>query len=450
MDSGWKALTEASAGAVGSLLSTTLLYPLDTCKTKFQAEAKEGNSRRYRSMVDVLREALSEGQLLSLYQGLGTKNTQSVVAGFVYFYCYSYVKSRYLQRSGQQQMGMGANLVVASVAGACTAIVTQPLDTISARMQTSDAGTAKGFGAMLRERGLRQAYDGLGASLLLTTNPAIQYTVFEQLKERLLTREHQRRARRQVAAKAKAGFVEQVLAPVALSAFSAFVLGALSKTIATVITYPLIRCKVLMQREDTEEEKRQRAAGDKRVGAPRNMAQAFRIIWHSEGVSGFYKGLQGQVLKTVLAAALMLMIKEKVSEGTRQAIELLQKALGATAEAKRQAAAAALLLSTTKQQAQSLDPTEARSTSTGGGATGGSAAGGAAVGAAASALRAAGTAEIAAVRGTAAHVSPVRSSLMVSPSIPRATVAPSAPSASLESAARGDGISAATSGVASM
>lgn len=44
----FKALTEATSGAVGGLLSTTVLYPLDTCKTKYQAEVKAGEFRKYR------------------------------------------------------------------------------------------------------------------------------------------------------------------------------------------------------------------------------------------------------------------------------------------------------------------------------------------------------------------------------------------------------------------
>ena len=33
-----KSLTEATSGAIGALVSTIVLYPLDTCKTKLQAE----------------------------------------------------------------------------------------------------------------------------------------------------------------------------------------------------------------------------------------------------------------------------------------------------------------------------------------------------------------------------------------------------------------------------
>lgn len=55
--------------------------------------------------------------------------------------------------------------------------------------------------------------------------------------------------------------------------------------------------------------------------------QAFRVIWNGEGVGGLYKGMAAQIFKTVLAAALMLMIKEKVSEGTSAVMEAVQKSV---------------------------------------------------------------------------------------------------------------------------
>eukprot|EP00897_Mesotaenium_endlicherianum_P000726 jgi/Mesen1/10654/ME000009S10444 len=317
------AITEATAGAVGGLLSTTILYPLDTCKTKYQAEEKvAGEQCRYRSIFDVFREAFAERQLLSLYQGVHTKNFQAVVAGFTYFFSYSFIKQQYLARAQKKSMGTGANLIVAAAAAACTATITQPLDTLAARMQTSSPGKAASIFHLLKERGIAKSFDGLGASLLLTSNPAIQYTVFEQLKEKLL-----RRRQAAAAGSSVSGAVAALAGPVALSAFSAFLLGALSKTIATVLTYPAIRCKIMMQRAETEEETRKRCAGDGSAGPPKSMLQALRIIWHGEGVWGFYKGLQAQILKTVLAAALMLMIKEKVTEGTSVVMTALHRSL---------------------------------------------------------------------------------------------------------------------------
>ena len=43
-----ESLTDATSGAIGSLVSTTILYPLDTCKTKYQAELRAKHQRKYR------------------------------------------------------------------------------------------------------------------------------------------------------------------------------------------------------------------------------------------------------------------------------------------------------------------------------------------------------------------------------------------------------------------
>ncbi|MCO5611695.1 hypothetical protein L7F22_065953 [Adiantum nelumboides] len=304
----YEALTEATSGAVGGLLSTTILYPLDTCKTKYQAEARTSKYRKYRSPLDVFKEAFQSRQLLSLYQGLGTKNLQSFVSQFIYFFSYGYIKNVYLRRTQKKKMGTGANLIVAAAAGACTAIITQPLDTASARMQTSSFGMSRGLWETLSAGDWRQAFDGLGASLVLTSNPAVQYTVFEQLKSRLVAKQR---------AESTSSRLMDGTSPIVLSAFAAFLLGALSKTVATVVTYPAIRCKVLLQvweRKDDETE--QKSIKGPLNRPPKKMLDAINIIWHGEGALGFYKGLETQILKTVLSAALMLMIKEKTSKGT--------------------------------------------------------------------------------------------------------------------------------------
>lgn len=45
----WESVAEATSGAVGALISTTVLYPLDTCKTKFQAELQtQPGAHKYR------------------------------------------------------------------------------------------------------------------------------------------------------------------------------------------------------------------------------------------------------------------------------------------------------------------------------------------------------------------------------------------------------------------
>ncbi|KAM2613025.1 hypothetical protein TB2_032913 [Malus domestica] len=297
LDLDLESISEATSGAVGSLVSTTLLYPLDTCKTRYQAEVRGNDRAKYRNLSDVFWEAISTRQVLSLYQGLETKNLQSFISQFIYFYGYSYFKRLYVETSGVKSIGTRANLVLAAAAGACTAIVTQPLDTASSRMQTSAFGKSKGLWKTLTEGSWIDAFDGLGISLLLTANPAIQYTVFDQLKLRLLKRKN------------KTG---KDSSPEALSAFTAFVLGAVSKTVATVLTYPAIRCKVMIQAADEDDGKTK----NPQPKSSKTIPAVLCAIWKREGILGFFKGLHAQILKTVLSSALLLMIKEKISAAT--------------------------------------------------------------------------------------------------------------------------------------
>lgn len=44
-----ESLAEATSGAIGAVVSTTILYPLDTCKTKYQAEVRAHHQQKYRS-----------------------------------------------------------------------------------------------------------------------------------------------------------------------------------------------------------------------------------------------------------------------------------------------------------------------------------------------------------------------------------------------------------------
>ena len=179
----------------------------------------------------------------------------------------------------------------------------------------------------------------------------VQYTVFDQLKQRIIQR--QRR---------KNGGSADDNSRVALSAFSAFLLGAVSKSIATVLTYPLIRsvnfswatevylglttcfcllmlsndllsyyksssnrCKVMIQAADPDED--DESERPRKSRAPKTMLGALHAIWSKEGIPGFFKGLHAQILKTVLSSALLLMIKEKISKFTWVSLLALRRYL---------------------------------------------------------------------------------------------------------------------------
>jgi hypothetical protein len=255
-----------------------------------------------------LRIASDEGAA-ALYSGAAAKSLHSLSSSFLYFYAFSGFKRTYEERRGQK-IGVAATLLAAALAGCCNVLVTEPLDTYTTRRQTekkttsTDAAEASTSIAAVtpgkvgdfddtlkalrgKTKELPGLYSGLGASLALTINPAIQYTVFEQLRQRLMVVMNIRAQRR--------GAMKPV---VELSMFDAFLLGAVSKATATMLTYPLVRAKVL-QKVGTREEDRKSLIG------------TLKRVHKEEGVSGMFRGLDAQLVKTVLAGALQMTIKEK-------------------------------------------------------------------------------------------------------------------------------------------
>lgn len=55
----------------------------------------------------------------------------------------------------------------------------QPLDTASARMQTRSFGKSQGLCGTLMTGDWTHAFDGLGASLILVSNPAVNVRAFD-------------------------------------------------------------------------------------------------------------------------------------------------------------------------------------------------------------------------------------------------------------------------------
>ncbi|PNX94632.1 peroxisomal adenine nucleotide carrier 1-like protein [Trifolium pratense] len=183
--------------------------------------------------------------------------------------------------------------------------ILQPLDTASLRMQTSEFGKSKGLWQTLSEGTLSKAYDGLAITILLSMNVSIQIfifqqlTVFDQLKHRLLKGKMSKKT-------------DAKSAPESLSAFSAFMLGAVSNCAATCLTYPVFRCKVMIQTADSYDNKSTEAERK----AQKTISGALYTIWKREGLLGFFNGLPVQIVRSVLGSALLLMVKEKITKST--------------------------------------------------------------------------------------------------------------------------------------
>ncbi|GMF64614.1 unnamed protein product [Phytophthora lilii] len=173
-------MAAATAAGVGGFLSTSILYPLDTLKTRIQSgasllpEEEEGDAPAKNRQVALLK---------SLYQGIQYKAAESSTSKFLYFYAYTMLAQMVAPKDGKP-IGTLTDLGIGYLSELCHLPITMPMELVGTRMQTgSEAGSIlQILRNIVKESGVGGLYKGLGAYFVLCLQPAIQYTVFERLK----------------------------------------------------------------------------------------------------------------------------------------------------------------------------------------------------------------------------------------------------------------------------
>jgi Mitochondrial carrier protein len=126
---------------------------------------------------------------------------------------------------------------------------------------------------------IRQYWRGLWPALILCSNPAINYTIYDAVKMRYISRRSTGRTD--------------------LTFYEAFALGLIAKFVSTIATYPLIAAKTKMM-------------ATPRAGS-KSLIQCLRDDYRDGGASALYRGCNVQLYHTVLKNALMMMLKEKIT-----------------------------------------------------------------------------------------------------------------------------------------
>ncbi|CAG8795961.1 9411_t:CDS:2 [Gigaspora margarita] len=296
----------AVAGALGALFALSITYPLDIVKTRLQVQSKSTHTvEYYESTLDAITKIFKAEGVFGLYTGLPSGLIGVASTNFAYFYWYSFIRTRYQQTRSTTSLSTVEELIIGALAGALAQIFTIPVSVVTTRQQTSIITERKALietaNEIISEDGITGLWKGLGPSLILCVNPAITYGAFERFKDIMLKRNFN------------------------LTPGLIFLLGALSKTIATVVTYPYIMAKVRLQwkppkkHDDIEDEDQQmfdiddqkRKAGTKTFNNKNKSAIGILMnIRKSDGFLGWYKGMQAQILKAVFSQAILFYAKE--------------------------------------------------------------------------------------------------------------------------------------------
>jgi hypothetical protein len=250
-------LVEATTGATSAVIANTIVYPLDVVTSRIQVSSKSPKQ----VILDLLRKQGPRGFFL----GINVSLFQTFLSNFGYFWFYALVKRIYAKYTTKASTGM--ELLLGALAGAMSRTCTTPVSVITMRKQTSDKDC--GYLSIIRQiytkEGIQGFWRGYGPSLILTINPAITYGLFERIK----------------GTKPK-------------SPWQIFWLGALTKSIATVVTYPYILAKSQIQALDHVH----------------SIGDCFQHLIKKHGLLGLYQGLWAQLSKAVLCQAFLFSFKD--------------------------------------------------------------------------------------------------------------------------------------------
>ena len=294
------------AGIVGSVGAMALTYPLLTVSTRLQVQSKtkdeKSSQKHYSGTVDALISIIRDEDPTALFSGLNLALTGTAISMGIYYFWYEFFK-HLLQKKGIR-FTTGVSLLVAAAAGAINTTCTTPFWVITTRMQNAskkgeneDSSVLKTISNVWKEAGFGGFFRGLMPSLVLVVNPAIQFMVFEQLRLWLVFQKKR-----------------QNLKPV-LSATEIFVLGAIGKIIATIITYPQIVIKTRLQAQKSSSSSSSSSSSpgrhSRQDASKENLIGTMVKLYKAEGFLGFYRGMSSKIVQSVLNSAFMFLFKDR-------------------------------------------------------------------------------------------------------------------------------------------
>ncbi|GMH27490.1 hypothetical protein Nepgr_029333 [Nepenthes gracilis] len=280
-------ICDAGAGAAAGAIAATFVCPLDVIKTRLQVHGLSVatcSGHKGSIIITSMQDIVKKDGLRGLYRGLSPTILALLPTWAVYFAVYGQLKGLLQSHGdGNGQLTIGANMIVASVAGAVTATSTNPLWVVKTRLQTqgmrSDVVPYKNILSALKriahEEGVPGLYRGLLPSLAGISHVAIQFPTYEKMKSYL--------ARKSNATVDK------------LSPGNVAIASALSKITASVVTYPheVIRSRLQEQGQARNHEIQYTGAID-----------CIKKTHKTEGLRGFYSGCATNLFRTVPSAVI--------------------------------------------------------------------------------------------------------------------------------------------------
>ena len=271
------------AGGFAGCIARTVVAPLDRIKLLMQTQGVIKGATQHNSVLEGLRNIARDEGTNALWKGNGINCLRVFPFAAMQFVTYDKTKAMLLNGSAQfkvspDDFGIHHRLLCGSAAAIVATTATYPIDT--ARVQLTVHPELKTFRAALRsltlEAGAVGLFKGYGTTMVsITPFTAVNFAAFDTLKTTVARWRPEHRG----------------------SPIVDLGLGALAGLIAQTCCYPLDLIRRRMQ-----------IKGRVYMG----IGHAFRTIWRTEGVLGFYRGMAPNAMKVVPNSAVRFMVYDRL------------------------------------------------------------------------------------------------------------------------------------------
>ncbi|KAL1862530.1 mitochondrial FAD carrier protein flx1 [Diaporthe australafricana] len=290
----------SAAGLTAGIVSTLVTHPLDLIKTRLQVNQRvaKGSTKPPPPLttMDVVRSLWkSKNPVTAAYRGLPV----SLVANSAGWACFFHFKTVFENAITTQKYGLTSGdkpsptgyFVASGLAGIATSCITNPLWLLRVRITSLDRSVAEAYPSMragvksiIQTETWKGFYKGLGTSLIGTSHGAIQFSLYEPLRNGYFAL--RRRQGQEAGEKISNG------ATIAIS--------TASKITAVVATFP----------QQVVRNRLQNSYGKNDYG--KGITGVVQQMWQEGGIRPFYRGIVPGVLRTLPATWVTFMVVEYV------------------------------------------------------------------------------------------------------------------------------------------
>ena len=260
----------AVAGFAAGFVSSSVLYPLEVVKSRFQVGTHSAFS--YRTTFSAIKSIYATHGVLELYRGFPAGLVGSSVSWGLYFWLYNDWKHSIASIRGVASPGAVDHWTSSILASMAVQTLLCPLWVVKLNQQLGQFDSFwSGMNHLVKSEGVRGLYRGLLPGYWSCSHFAIQFMLYENMKSR--------------------------------NAFESLPINTVfatvvSKSVATVLTSPIEVIKVRLRSSNVQVSETVRGICSQ--------------IWKMEGLRGFYKGVGTALIRILPGQCLTFVTFELV------------------------------------------------------------------------------------------------------------------------------------------